>query len=186
MMLISVVYAATEATHEAEAASGGVLQTLGINWKIFIAQIINFSVVVFIMYRYVYKNLLATMQKRTAKIEKGLADAQLYDEKVKKWDGQQQMARSKVKAEIIEMYKKAEGEVKLKKDELIVAAKDEAQKVLAQAKVELQEEKERALKETKTQAADIVAQAVSKILQEKIEGKKDEQLIKDHLAKIKI
>lgn len=184
-MFIEVVQAATKAV-ESENAANGVLGSLGLNWKIFIAQLINFAVVIFVVRQFIYRPLLEAMHKRTKKIEQGIANAQEYEQKLKKWDSQQQLAREKIKTEMKKMYQTAENEALQTKAELFIAAKTEAQKILTRAKEELQEEKEKTLRETKNQAAELVAEAVAKIIKEKITTTKDEALISEKLKKIKV
>ena len=53
-----LVQAVVEAAPHAEAAKESVLGALGVNWKLFIAQLLNFSVVLFIMWKWVYTPLL--------------------------------------------------------------------------------------------------------------------------------
>ena len=43
---------------------------LGIDWKLLIAQIINFLVLLFVLYKFAYRPILSMLEKRTKKIEK--------------------------------------------------------------------------------------------------------------------
>ena len=99
--------AAVEAAPHVEAAKESVLGALGVNWKLFIAQLLNFSVVLFVMWKWVYTPLLRIIDARTARIDKGLKDAEAA-------------AAAKSGAE------KAS-------DEAIVAARREAQRILEEA-----------------------------------------------------
>jgi F-type H+-transporting ATPase subunit b len=69
------------------ATSGGaanVLQetadTFGWNWKLFLAQVISFCIVAFLLRRFAYKPILAVLEERRRKIEEG----QLNAEKIRK------------------------------------------------------------------------------------------------------
>ena len=72
--MIDIVYAATEAARETEAATGPI-GALGINLKLFIAQLINFAVILLVLWRFAYKPLLAIMKERQKKIEDSLDNA---------------------------------------------------------------------------------------------------------------
>lgn len=50
---------------------------LGINWKLFVAQTVNFLIVLIVLRFTVYKPFLELLSKRRAKIKKGLEDAEL-------------------------------------------------------------------------------------------------------------
>jgi len=59
-----------------EVAKESLLGTFGINWKLLIAQLINFSVVLFVMWKWVYTPLLKLIEDRQKKIEQGIRDAE--------------------------------------------------------------------------------------------------------------
>ena len=52
------------------------LGTFHIDWRLLVAQIINFAIVFAVLYRFVVKPLQKVMLERTAKIEQGLKDAE--------------------------------------------------------------------------------------------------------------
>jgi len=79
-MFIEIAHAAAEAaTHETET---GLLGTFGLNWKLFLAQLINFSVIVFVLTKWVYRPLIKTMDARRLKIEEGVKNASLAEQKL--------------------------------------------------------------------------------------------------------
>ena len=51
------------------------VSTFHIDWKIIIAQAINFAVVVFVLYRFAIKPLKKNLDERKNTIEQGLSDA---------------------------------------------------------------------------------------------------------------
>src|SRR3990167_360095 len=59
----------------AEAAKTDVLGTLGINWKLFMAQLVNVGIVIFVLSKWVFKPLVKLMDDRVKKIDDGLAHA---------------------------------------------------------------------------------------------------------------
>src|SRR5437763_6868781 len=69
------------------ASSGGITdilrqtaETFGWNWKLFLSQVISFSIVAFLLQRFAYKPVLTVLEERRRKIEEG----QLNAEKIKK------------------------------------------------------------------------------------------------------
>src|SRR3989338_1140626 len=63
-----------------------ILGTLGIDWKLFLAQLFNFSIVLFIFWKWVVKPLGTTLTKRQERIEEGLNNADRMDEEKKKFE----------------------------------------------------------------------------------------------------
>src|SRR5436190_23764785 len=64
----------------AETGSGGqveeIARTFGVDWSHLIAQIISFSIVCFLLYRFAYKRVLMTLWERRRIIAQGLADSE--------------------------------------------------------------------------------------------------------------
>jgi F-type H+-transporting ATPase subunit b len=71
---------ATAAAHQAGAEGGGLVHDLvtkfGIDAKNVGMQLLSFSILAFVLYKFAIKPVLATMELRNAKIEAGLANAQ--------------------------------------------------------------------------------------------------------------
>jgi hypothetical protein len=81
-MSLLVLAAATVVEHApaAHAAGGGnpleLLNQFGVELKYVIWQLISFSLLAFVLYRFAIKPVLATMDERNAKIEAGLKNAE--------------------------------------------------------------------------------------------------------------
>ncbi|MBL8031980.1 MAG: hypothetical protein JNK33_06710, partial [Candidatus Doudnabacteria bacterium] len=67
-----------EVAHASEAATGQAsgLGSLGLNAKLFIAQLVNFSIIFFVLWRWVFKPITRHLQERTTRIEQSLQDAE--------------------------------------------------------------------------------------------------------------
>src|SRR3989338_10025020 len=84
-----IILAATEVVGEAAARSeesSSVLGTLGINWKLFLAQLLNFGIVLFVFWKWVVKPLGTTLTKRQERIESGLKNADYMDAEKKRFE----------------------------------------------------------------------------------------------------
>lgn len=187
MILHNIVLAATEAAAEtaSEAAKGNVLETLGINWKLFIAQLINFSIVLFIFWKWVVKPLGSTLTKRQEKIEEGLKNADRMTEEKTKFDEWKTNEMKKVRVEadtIIRTTTDTAGKIK---QETIIEAQNQATMMIEQAKATIESEKEKMLKEVKQEVATLVVAASEKILKEKLDPKKDQELINESIKNIR-
>ena len=54
---------------------GETLQQLGIQWPKLIAQVVNFAIVLFILWKFAYKPVLAMLEQRRQKIAESMANA---------------------------------------------------------------------------------------------------------------
>lgn len=125
----------------AEVAKESVLGSLGVNWKLFVAQLANFAVVLFVMWKRVYKPLLKIIDARTAKIDKGLQDAEAA-------------AAAKSGAE-----KAAE--------EAIVTARREAQRILEESQKQAEAHRADAKAKTQAELASLIQQGKDTLAAEK-------------------
>lgn len=182
-MFVEIAQAATEAV--GSEATTGVLGTLGINWKIFIAQLVNFGIVLLVLRRFVYLPLLNAMAKRSQTIEQGLADAKKYELALIDLAKTRQKTAAEGRAAARELLDQAEKQAGQLKQEIIVQAEEAGQKLRQQNQEDLKQDKAKMLKEVKAEAAQLITSALEKILKEKIDHKKDEELITNSLDKLK-
>ncbi len=153
------------------------LSKLGIDGKLLLAQIVNFLVLLFILRRFAYKPVLAMLEKRSNKIEKGLKDAEDAKVKLEKAEEKEKEVLAKARKESQNMISKAEEMAKKNKEEIIIEAKRQSEKILAGAEKKIEEEKSKMMSKVKLEVASLVTLATEKIIDEKVDGEKDKDLI---------
>lgn len=177
----------TDATHAATQAveeTGGPLGALGINWKLFLAQLVNFGIVLFIFWRWVVKPLGKTLTDRQTKIESGLKNAVYMEDEKKKFEEWKKDEMQTVRNEAERVLKTATDTADKIKQETVGAAQNQANKIIEQAKVAIESEKIQALKEVKSNVAELVIMATEKIIKSKLDPKKDHELVKESIKEI--
>lgn len=163
------------AGHAAQSTS--FIDTLGLNWKLFIAQLVNFSVIVFVLWRWMYRPLVQLMDKRTKKIEQSLEDAKRIERDLQQLDATKNATLREARQESQRVIDEATKKGEAFRQELLAHARADADKVLSETKITLAHEKEKTLTEIKAHVADLVVAATEKILGEKLDGKKDKELV---------
>lgn len=157
---------------------------LGIDWKLLIAQVINFFILLFVLYRFAYKPLLRMLNKRTETIAKSLEDAKQIDrnlaESAQEKETILKTARQQAQKILDEVMQKAEAV----RQEKLTQANTEVEEIVARTKAELAQAKTALVKEAQAEVADIVIQAVEKVLLERLNEKKDQELVQNALAEI--
>lgn len=153
------------------------LNNLGINVKLLIAQIINFLVLLFVLYKFAYGPILKMLNDRTNKIEKGLKDAEASQQKLAEIEAKEKEVLKKAREEAQKIITKAEETAKKSKEEIALEAKAQAGKILADAEKKINEEKNKMLGEVKSEVAQLVVLATEKIIAEKVDSAKDKELI---------
>ncbi len=172
-------HAATEEEHATEEV--GIVGMFGINWKLFLAQLINFAIVLFVLWKWVFKPVTKGLSDRTEKIENSLQDAENIAKDRSDFDSWKQGEISSVRTEATAIITQAKETAEALKADTLKATADEQNNLIEQAKKRLEQEKAAMMESAKSELADIVVQATSTILKAKIDPVKDKQLIDDAL-----
>lgn len=196
-LFIHIASAATEAaTHAAEVAgtatethaavqNTGIAQLFGLNVKLFIAQLINFSIILFVLWRFVFRPVAKALSERTTKIENSLAEAQKIASERETFDSWKNKEMSEVRQEAAGIITQAKGDAEQVRAQITDTAKAEAVKILEKGKAQLEEEKNKAVLQIKSEIADIVVSATETILKKKMDSSADQALVKEAIDSLK-
>jgi F-type H+-transporting ATPase subunit b len=157
----------------------GLISTFHIQWQLLAAQMVNFAIVVFVLWRFAYKPILKTLNERTSKIEKGVKDAEEAKKKLEEVSLEEKEILKKAKIEAQEILKKAEDSAKKEAENISVEAKKQTEKMIADAQKSIEQEKGKMIAEVKSEIAGLVVAATEKIIGEKMDEKKDKELIEE-------
>ena len=162
-----------------------ILGTLGIDWKQFLAQLVNFGIVLFIFWKWVVKPLGITLTERQKQIEAGLANAAATQEEKKKFEAWKLSEMKKIRVEADQILRTTTDTANKIKQDTIVEAHQQATKLVEQAKDSIESEKILMLKEVKQEVAALVTMASEKILRHKLDPRKDHELITESLKEVR-
>lgn len=160
------------------------LDQLGINWKLFISQIVNFFILLLVLRAFVYKPLLSTVENREKKIKEGLAKAEEADIRLKEVD---EIAKHRIKEadnKSISIIKETEEKAKLLEHELVQKAEDHRVVLMKQIEDSFKKQDEEAKALVYKDAVELVKKAIIKTVELKPE-EIDELLIKEAVNKLK-
>ncbi len=156
-----------------------IISTFHIDWKIIVAQALNFAVVFVVLYIYALKPLNKLMAERGEKISKGLDDAKSSALMLKETGVRQEevLAKARKEAEVVFQTGKAEAETK--RVEMLEQTKNEVTKMVEDGKRMLEAEKAKMVAEAKSEIVALTMLATEKILGEKVDGAVGEKVLKD-------
>lgn len=181
-ILIGVAHAA-EAVAEAEKDTG-MVGTLGINWKLFLAQLVNFGIILYILRRFVFLPISKKLEERSEKIEKALLDAEEVEKQKTEFEEWKKQELAKTRQEAADILAKAEADAGVVRDDLMKKTKADQEKIVAQAKDQIDSDQKKALAQIKSEVADLVTSATEKVLKKKLDDKHDMELIKKTLEEL--
>ena len=162
--------AAEAAAAHGEAASGvsKILGDFGISWPFILAQILNFSVVAFILWKFAFKPVLATLDERQQKIAAGLKYA---DEMKAKLDATQQETAAILKKASLEAGRIVDEARKSAKDHLdkqVQEATAKAHEALAKGQQAIALEHRKMLADARVEIARLVVTTTERVLAKRL------------------
>ena len=150
---------------------------LGINLPGLITQLISFTVLLFLLTKFLYKPVLKLLDERSEKIKKGLSDAELAskgaEEAAQRIEGEISQARLEGK-KLIEEAQKASTKLRDTEKKKISV---EIQGMMDKAKKEIESERDGAILELKNEFGSLVIGAASKVIEKEVDDKSHYELL---------
>jgi len=175
-MFSNLLVLAQAAGHAAEGAAHGeaatgvakIVQDFGISWPFFLAQVVNFTVVAFILWKFAFKPVLATLDDRQKKIADGLKYA---DEMKAKLEATQQETAAILKKASVEASRIIDDARKTAKDYLDKQTQEataKANDVLVKAQQAVELEHKKMLADARVEIARLVVVTTERVLAKKL------------------
>lgn len=157
------------------------IEKLGVDLKLLIANIINFALLLWILGRFVYKPVLALLEKRRKMVEKSVEDAKQAEALLADIEKTRLEAISKIKIQSVQMLEKAAKRTEVVKKQITDTAHKEASLMIEQAKYQIAMEKSRMMKEMELEVAQLIVVGTSRILEREFSSDDQKRLEKEAL-----
>ncbi|MBT4516758.1 F0F1 ATP synthase subunit B [bacterium] len=162
-----------------------ILELFGIDWKLLIAQLVNFLIVVAVLWFFALKPLTKTMQKRNDEISKGLSDAKAAEERLEQVEKEVKEKLIVTKGDAAAILEEAKKLSENAKQANLVKTKEEVAKLIEKAKEQIASEKDGMITEIKSEVSAMVVTALEKILSTGISKDLDKKYIDKVLKDLK-
>lgn len=160
------------------------VNNFGIDWKLLVAQAINFFVLLIILKKFAYKPILEMLRKRKSEIEAGIRMKNEAEKQLGMAEELKERALEKARAEALEIVSRAEETAKLHKEEILKTASKKAESAISDARKLIDEEKAKMSEELRQSAGALVRLGIEKTLQKMPASERDAKLIKEALSEI--
>ena len=160
------------------------MEDLGIDLKLFLGQIVNFGILLFILWRFAYKPLVNMLEERRQRIGKSLDDAEKIEKKLSQTESESRRIISQSQKEAAKIIDEANDIASKQKADIILEAQTQADRIIQSAKEESLKIRSQITTEAKGEISDIVILALNKIVGENLNETEKNKLTKDALAKI--
>ncbi len=153
------------------------MEGLGINVPTLIAQIINFIILLVILYFFAYKPVLKMLDERSRKIKESIEEVQKVKEQAAQTEEEFKKkieAASKEGQEVIARAMRTGEDVRQR---ALQEAKQEAQVLVEKARGEIQRERNEAIGELRQEFADLTVVAAEKVIEKSLDKEAHRQII---------
>jgi F-type H+-transporting ATPase subunit b len=160
------------------------ISQFGLDWKLFLSQLVNFALILVILRAFVYKPLISLLNKRRDKIEQGLVKAKEAESRLLEVD---EIAKEKLKGaeqESVAIISRADVKKKQLETEIMAKSKKKEEELLKKAEDMAEARKQEIYSEIQKNAAGIVKSAMAKAIDENPD-QVDEKLIQKTVSILK-
>lgn len=142
---------------------GETLQTLGIQWPKLIAQVVNFAIVLFVLWKWAYKPVLKMLEMRREKVAESMVNADKIKAELAATENKRQEILSQANDQannLIEEARAAAARVQAQETQRAVAA---AEQIVAKAREATAQDQARMLMELKREVGRLVVQTTAAV-----------------------
>lgn len=157
------------------------LRELGIDFPSLIAFLVNFAILMGVLYLVAYKPILRMLDERSRRVKESMDQAEALKEQVAKGEEQIQAHLAEARKETQGIAAQATQMGERLKEEARVQARQEAEAIIVRARAEIQRERDTAIDELRRQFADLAVLAAGKIIKERVDRAAHQRLIDEVL-----
>jgi len=157
-------------------------ETFGLDWPHFVAQVLSFSIVTFLLYRFAYKPILTILEERRQRIAESLANAEKIKAELAKTEAMQREALEKANAQaakLIEEARAAAARVQEQETQKAIAA---AEQIIAKAREATAQDHAKMMADLKREVGRLVVQTTATVTG-KILTPEDQKRLAEETAK---
>jgi F-type H+-transporting ATPase subunit b len=149
-----------------------------------IVQAVNFLILLAILWKLLYRPLLATMQARTEAIRKSLEEAQAARSEAARQAEENAARLRQAHAEAAAIREQALREAAEEQKRLVEGARAEAKQLVDSAKAQLEADIRRAREELRREVADLATAVAEKLIRRSLREEDHRRIVDDALARL--
>ena len=153
------------------------MEGLGINLPTLLAQVVNFAILLGLLYLVAYKPIMRMLDERSRKVKESMEQTELIKQQAKHAEEEvkkQIEAAGNKGMEIVARAMHTGEEVRQKAQQ---EAKQDAETLIARAQVAIQRERDGAIDELRKEFADLTIMAAEKVIEKSLDKQTHRQLI---------
>lgn len=161
------------------------MEKLGIQPSLLLAQIVNFTIIMVVLTKLLYKPMLEMLEKRRRKIEEGIRLTEAMKEEELKIEAKKQKAVDQGRREGQDLIEEAKKRAKEDEKQILSDARAEAEEIIAKGHMEVERLKKEMQKSIEKDTVDLSVVMAERLLGEVMSKDMQHQVIGTHIKKLK-
>ena len=145
-----------------------IIHAFGIDWRLIVIQIFNFSVLAGILWYFLYTPVLKLLNEREEKIKKGIADALDAEEALRVADSEKTKVLREAHIEASKIVARGTAHAEAKEKVLLDEASDKIGRDIATAQALGEEIKQKAIRDSEAEIAKLAILGAEKVLRKEL------------------
>jgi F-type H+-transporting ATPase subunit b len=155
------------------------IEKLGIDWKLILAQIVNFTILFFVLKKFVYKPVIELLEKREKRVKEAENFAQNVGKRMAEIDDEARKITVNASKKADGIINEARERAKKREKEIVDEASEKGKKIIEEARWQAGQEKEKAFGELKKEIGSLVVAATGKVISKDIKNEELKHLEKE-------
>lgn len=153
------------------------IKHFGVDWKLLLAQAVNFGVLLFILYKFAYRPVLGILRERREGIERGIALTRTAEKRMADIEALQSERMREAERVALAIASRAGEEAKKQRELLIAEANKKGEHIIAEARRAIAEEKAKLREDLSREARELVRDGIAQVLMKMPPTARDRELI---------
>ncbi len=160
------------------------MKELGLNFESLLWQLIAFGLLVFLLYKLLYRPVLKMLDERAERIRQGMEDAAKAREMAAKAQEEFEKRILEARKEGQEIVAQATKMSEKLRQEILEQARAEAERLIQKERERMTQEREQAMAELQAQVADLSVLVAQKVIGASLDESAQHKLIEDLLSEM--
>ena len=155
---------------------------LGFHFPSLVVYLVNFGLLLAILYKFAYKRILKLLDERAERIHEALAEAERVRGETENQQVQMQRALDESRQAGQQVLQEAREAAERDREDQQAKVQVQIAEALERARIEIESERDAAIEQVRAQFADLVVSASERVIRKSLDKKDHERLIDDVLS----
>ena len=160
------------------------MEQLGIEPKLLLAQVVNFTIIIVVLTKLLYRPILGMLEKRKKEIEEGLRLTQKLQEEEEKLKNRQEKMLVQARQEGHVLIEEAREQAEEEEKEILAHARAEADELIAKGRGEVEHLREELVKKLRQESVDLATAMAKRLLTKSLFEKDQHAILAKHLKSL--